>query len=46
MTAQTDDAFRRRLVESGAVAYLFKPFSEEALLEALETALGQRGGSL
>ena len=46
MTAQTDDAFRRRLTESGAVASLFKPFSEEALLEAIETALGQRLGSL
>jgi FixJ family two-component response regulator len=42
MTAQTDDAFRRRLVESEAVASLFKPFSEEALLEAIEAALGQR----
>jgi FixJ family two-component response regulator len=42
MTAQTDDALRRRLMESGAVAFLFKPFSEEALLEAIEAALGQR----
>ncbi len=41
MTAQADDAFRRRLVDSGAVAFLFKPFSEDALLEALEAAFAQ-----
>jgi FixJ family two-component response regulator len=46
MTAQTDDALRRRLRVSGAVTCLFKPFSEEALLEALDAALCQRSGSL
>jgi CheY-like chemotaxis protein len=34
MTAQTADRFRRRLIGSGAVTCLFKPFSEAALLKA------------
>jgi len=42
MTAQTDHALRRRLMESEAVTTLFKPFPEEALVEAIEVALGQR----
>lgn len=46
MTAQTDDVLRRRLMESGAVAFLFKPFSEDALLEAIDAALGLRSGLL
>lgn len=46
MTAQTDDALRRRLRVSGAITCLFKPFGEEALLEAIDAALCQRSGSL
>jgi FixJ family two-component response regulator len=39
ITALRDDAVRLRLMEQGAVECLFKPFSETALLEALNTAL-------
>lgn len=40
ITAQTDDAVRPRMLEQGAVDCLFKPFSDAALLGALEAALG------
>jgi FixJ family two-component response regulator len=39
ITGQRDEAVRARLNEQGAVECLFKPFSETALLEALNTAL-------
>ena len=39
ITAQRDETVRSRLIEQGAVACLFKPFSETALLEALNAAL-------
>lgn len=39
ITAQRDETVRMRLIEHGAVECLFKPFSETALLEALNTAL-------
>jgi len=42
ITAQGDQSLRPRLVARGAVACLFKPFSDTALLEAVETALGTR----
>ncbi len=38
ITAQRDEAVRLRLLEQGAVECLFKPFSDTALLEALNTA--------
>jgi FixJ family two-component response regulator len=38
ITAQADEAVRQRLLEQGAVECLFKPFSDTALLEALNTA--------
>lgn len=40
ITAQGDKSLRPRLVSRGAVACLFKPFSDTALLDALKTALG------
>lgn len=40
ITAQADEAIRRRLIEDGAVECLFKPFSETALLAAVNAALG------
>jgi FixJ family two-component response regulator len=42
ITAQPDDALRPRLLASGAVECLFKPFSDMALCEALHTALRLR----
>ena len=39
ITANGDEAVRPRVLAQGAVACLFKPFSDTALLEALNTAL-------
>ena len=39
ITAQTDEAIRSRVLEQGAVACLLKPFSEVALLDAINEAL-------
>jgi FixJ family two-component response regulator len=40
ITARKDEAVRPRMLEQGAVECLFKPFSETALLEAINSALG------
>jgi FixJ family two-component response regulator len=39
ITAQRDDGVRARMLKDGAVECLFKPFSDTALLEALEGAM-------
>ena len=39
ITALRDEAIRKRLLEEGAAECLFKPFSDTALLEALNAAL-------
>jgi FixJ family two-component response regulator len=39
ITAHKDDVVRPRMIEQGAVDCLFKPFSDTALLEALNAAL-------
>jgi FixJ family two-component response regulator len=39
ITASTDKTVRPRLLEQGAIECLFKPFSDTALLEALNSAL-------
>ena len=39
VTALKDDTVRPRLIEHGAVDCLFKPFSDDALQEALNSAL-------
>jgi FixJ family two-component response regulator len=39
ITAQTNDGVRPRVLKQGAVACLFKPFSDTALREALNSAL-------
>jgi FixJ family two-component response regulator len=38
ITAQADETVRARLLEQGAVECLFKPFSDMAVLEALNAA--------
>jgi len=42
ITAGGDESVRPRLIAEGAVECLFKPFSETALLDALNAALGLR----
>ena len=39
ITAQSDKSLRPRLIGRGAVAVLFKPFSDTALLDAVTVAL-------
>jgi FixJ family two-component response regulator len=39
ITAYEDDDRRRQALESGAVAFLHKPFYQEELLNAIDTAL-------
>ncbi len=38
ITAQRDERVRSRLIEQGAIACLIKPFTDTALLEALNSA--------
>ena len=42
ITAHGDDEVRQRLLQDGAVECLLKPFSDTALLDALNAALGER----
>ena len=42
ITAQGDRSLQPRLIAAGAVACLFKPFSDNALLDAVETAVRTR----
>jgi FixJ family two-component response regulator len=42
ITAQGDKSLRPRLLAAGAVACLFKPFSDTALVEAVEAAVTMR----
>jgi len=39
ITARRDERLRSQMLEHGAVAYLFKPFSDTSLLDALHAAL-------
>jgi FixJ family two-component response regulator len=45
ITAHGDERSRSQALESGAVDYLFKPFSEESLLGAVDVALGRTAKS-
>ena len=40
ITARKDETTRRRAFDQGAVGFLLKPFSDTALLSALNAALG------
>jgi FixJ family two-component response regulator len=42
ITAQSDETIRPHLLAQGAIECLFKPFSEAALLDALNAALRMR----
>jgi FixJ family two-component response regulator len=42
ITAKDDKSVESRLLAAGVVACLFKPFSDTALIEAVEAALGKR----
>lgn len=42
ITGQRDGTIRPRVIEQGAIDCLFKPFSETALHEALQSALGKK----
>jgi len=42
ITAQRDTSLRPRLLARGAVACLLKPFTDDALLEAINSALEKR----
>ena len=42
ITASTDKSARPRLLEQGAVECLFKPFSDTALLKAINTAFHRK----
>ena len=39
ITAHADDDARARALEAGAVAFLYKPFREEELFNAIDTAV-------
>jgi FixJ family two-component response regulator len=39
VTAHADDDARARALEAGAVDFLYKPFHEEELFNAIDTAL-------
>jgi FixJ family two-component response regulator len=43
ITSHGDDNVRTRALEAGAVDFLYKPFREEALLNAIHTALKSKG---
>ncbi len=40
ITAHEDAQVYQHAMEAGAVAFLYKPFSDEALLEAIDAAIG------
>jgi FixJ family two-component response regulator len=44
ITAHADEEQERRAIEAGAVGFLYKPFSQESLLQAVRSALGEQPG--
>ena len=45
ITAYDDNESRRRAMRAGAVAFLGKPFTDQQLLQAIRSALGQEKGA-
>jgi FixJ family two-component response regulator len=43
ITAQEDENCRRQALQAGAVAFLYKPFSEQDLLNAIDAAVKDPG---
>jgi FixJ family two-component response regulator len=43
VTAYPDDRTRSRVLNAGAIGYLSKPYSEESLIQCLDTALSSPG---
>jgi FixJ family two-component response regulator len=44
ITAHADHEQERRAMEAGAVGFLYKPFSQESLLQAVRSAIGEQPG--
>jgi FixJ family two-component response regulator len=46
ITAYPDDSVRTRVLGSGAVCFLLKPFEPQSLIECIDDALNRRGGKI
>jgi FixJ family two-component response regulator len=46
ITAYPDDSVRTRVLDSGAVCFLLKPFDPQSLIESIDDALNRRGGTI
>jgi FixJ family two-component response regulator len=46
ITAYPDDSVRTRVLGSGAVCFLLKPFDPQSLIECLDDALDRPGGNI
>jgi FixJ family two-component response regulator len=46
ITAYDDEETRRRAIEAGAVAFLAKPFTDERLLQTIQSALLHKKGGV
>jgi FixJ family two-component response regulator len=46
ITAYPDDSVRTRVLSSGAVCFLLKPFDAQSLIECIENALNKPGGKI
>jgi FixJ family two-component response regulator len=46
ITAYPDDSVRTRVLDSGAVCFLLKPFDAQSLIESIDDALNRRGGKI
>ena len=46
ITAYPDDSVRARVLGSGAVCFLLKPFDSQSLIECLDDALDRPGGNI